>query len=417
MNPLRWPLMFFRLVVQSMSLAAAQIWANKFRSMLTTLGIVIGVASVTAVIAALTGLRTNVLTEFEAFGVNKMFIVPDWSQRTRMDWRKLLFKPEQFDGLLDHCPDVADFTRFLEVGIEIESEAEKISQARLFGIDPSWHAIENRHVTLGRPFSLIDEGSAARVCLITADLRDELRLPIDCVGKTILVGPWTYRIIGLVEARVKGAMFGERGRNWEVYVPFQTLYRTHRHHFRTVVAISRSPEKSDEARAQIRFFLRKTRQLAPEDPDTFELHVIKEHLEKFNTIALTMTLVASGVVGISLLVGGIGIMNIMLVSVSERTREIGLRKAVGARPSAILLQFLVESVMVCFLGGAIGVLGGEGLTALLALIPEAKLDQAHIPLWAVGMSFGFAAAVGIVFGMFPAIKAARLNPIEALRHE
>jgi putative ABC transport system permease protein len=122
-------------------------------------------------------------------------------------------------------------------------------------------------------------------------------------------------------------------------------------------------------------------------------------------------------VGISLLVGGVGIMNIMLVSVSERTREIGLRKAVGARPSAVLLQFLVEAVVLCCVGGAMGLAAGQGMTTIMKNIPQANLQQAHIPLWAVGLAFGFSAGVGLVFGMFPAIKAARLNPIDALRHE
>jgi putative ABC transport system permease protein len=130
-----------------------------------------------------------------------------------------------------------------------------------------------------------------------------------------------------------------------------------------------------------------------------------------------VTMAATGVVGISLLVGGVGIMNIMLVSVSERTREIGLRKAVGARPSAILLQFLIEAIMLCFLGGAIGVLGGQALTFAVSKIPGGYLEHSHIPGWALAMSFGFAGAVGLIFGMFPAIKAARLDPIEALRHE
>ena len=416
---LRFPLVLLRLIVQSVFLAAGQIWANKFRSVLTTLGIVIGVASVTAVIAAMSGLKANVLAEFASIGANKMFINAHWppSAPKITNWKAVALHPKQFEGLLDHCPDVADFTRVCEASYEIKSEYKTISQARVMGIDPSWHGIENRNVTLGRPFSMIDEGSAARVCLLTEELRDELRLPIDCIGETILVGPWTYRIIGLIEPRVETGMFGERGKSKEIYIPFETLYRIRWHAFHYVIAVSDSPEKSDEARAQLRFFLRKTRQLRPEDEDTFQIHVIEKFLQQFNQIALTMTLVASGIVGISLLVGGIGIMNIMLVSVSERTREIGLRKAVGARPSAILLQFLVESVMVCFLGGAIGVLAGEGLTSLLALIPDAKLERAHIPLWAVGMSFGFAALVGIIFGMFPALKAARLNPIEALRHE
>jgi putative ABC transport system permease protein len=120
---------------------------------------------------------------------------------------------------------------------------------------------------------------------------------------------------------------------------------------------------------------------------------------------------------VSLLVGGIGIMNIMLVSVSERTREIGLRKAVGATPSAILLQFLLEAVVLCLVGGALGVVGGETMAFGLTLIPDAGLEEAHVPMWAIIMSFSFSAAVGVIFGMFPAIKASRLDPIEALRHE
>ena len=130
-----------------------------------------------------------------------------------------------------------------------------------------------------------------------------------------------------------------------------------------------------------------------------------------------MTAVAGGIVSVSLLVGGIGIMNIMLVSVSERTREIGLRKAVGARPAAILLQFLIESIVLCTLGGLLGVLGGQLMIAGIARIPDANLDQAAIPAWAVVLSLAFSSAVGVGFGLFPAIKASRLHPIDALRHE
>ena len=145
--------------------------------------------------------------------------------------------------------------------------------------------------------------------------------------------------------------------------------------------------------------------------------MIEEYLKTFNKIALSITAIAGGIVGISLLVGGVGIMNIMLVSVSERTREIGLRKAVGARPSAILLQFLVEAIVLCLYGGLMGTAVGQGMTSMIAKIPNANLDMAYIPLWAIGLSFGFAGSVGVFFGMFPAVKAARLDPIEALRHE
>jgi putative ABC transport system permease protein len=206
------------------------------------------------------------------------------------------------------------------------------------------------------------------------------------------------------------------GSSEEVFIPFPTAWKQW-NPWIYVIASCRKAELSAEAQAELRFFLRQSRRLKPGDPDTFRLEVIEEYLKQFNTVAATITAIAGGVVGISLLVGGVGIMNIMLVSVSERTREIGLRKAVGARASAILFQFLVEAVVLCLFGGLIGALCGQGLTFLIMKIPNAGLSKAHIPLWALGMSFGFAAAVGIFFGMFPAVKAARLDPIEALRHE
>jgi putative ABC transport system permease protein len=184
-----------------------------------------------------------------------------------------------------------------------------------------------------------------------------------------------------------------------------------------VIAATRSAEMSDEAKAEINFFMRKRRHIEPGQLDNFRVEAVDQFVREFNKVATTITLVATGIVGISLLVGGVGIMNIMLVSVSERTREIGLRKAVGARPSAVLLQFLVEAVVLCFMGGLMGVSFGQLITLGIRSIPAAELNQAYIPGWAIALAFGFAAAVGVIFGMFPAVKAARLDPIEALRHE
>ena len=183
------------------------------------------------------------------------------------------------------------------------------------------------------------------------------------------------------------------------------------------MSASKSPEVSEEASAEIRFFLRQKRNLKPGEPDTFEVFTVESQIRIVNEMATRITLVAAGIVGISLLVGGVGIMNIMLVSVSERTREIGLRKAVGAKASSIMTQFLIEAVVLCCVGGLFGVAAGQGLTMIIARIPKVSLDQAYIPYWAILMSFGFSAAVGVFFGMFPAVKAARLDPIEALRHE
>ncbi len=178
-----------------------------------------------------------------------------------------------------------------------------------------------------------------------------------------------------------------------------------------------SPETAADGEDEVRFVLRRMRGLSPGDPQTFQVAAIDKFIAQFKTLAAGITAIAGGIVGISLLVGGIGIMNIMLVSVSERTREIGLRKAVGATPMAILLQFLLEAVTLCLVGGFIGIAFGRLAAFGLTMIPGAQLEQSDIPFWAVALSFVFSAMTGIVFGMFPAIKASRLDPIEALRHE
>ena len=413
------PLALVRLLVQSVFLALGQIWANKTRSVLTTTGIIIGVASVTAVIAGLTGLKVKVLSDIETVGTNKIGIWakwPDSGPMRRASWRRIIFHPEQFEGLLDHCPSVETFTRMTGSEEEVRYGQRSLEGVRVVGIDPSWHKVESRSVTLGRPFSLIDEEQTKQVCLIPPKLRDKLRLDRECTGKTILVGNSTFRIVGVVEPPLQMELIPTGGtERMEVFVPFSVAHR--RRGWMYVMAVAKSPEVAEEAKAEITFFLRRTRKIKVGEPDTFGVETVQRFLEQFNSVALAITAVAGGIVGISLLVGGIGIMNIMLVSVSERTREIGLRKAVGAGPVAILLQFLVEAVTLCLIGGLVGVTVGQLLTTAIANIPNAQLEKAYIPAWAIALSFGFAMAVGLFFGMIPAVKAARLDPIDALRHE
>jgi len=417
---LTFPFRMVRFVLVSFLLAAGQIWANKTRSVLATLGIVIGIASVTAVIAALTGLKASVLSDFESFGTNKMFIFPEQPSegpKEHANFNDIRFQPGHFAGMLEHTPSVASFTRMAENNTSVTYGEKTLDSASIKGIDPAWHEIEGRVVTLGTPFSVVNDYNAEPVCLITEKTRDELRLPRDPRGESVYMLNRRFRVIGLVEPpKDIGGMFGGGGVANEIFVPFQTLWDA-TDPFMYVIANARSPEVADEARAEVRFFLRQSRDLKPDEPDTFEVEVLSAYLDQFNAMAAGVTAVAGGIVSVSLLVGGIGIMNIMLVSVSERTREIGLRKAVGARPAAILLQFLIEAVTLCTLGGLIGILGGQGMTVLLQKIPNAQLDQAYIPAWAIVLSLVFSGTVGVTFGLFPAIKAARLNPIEALRHE
>ncbi len=418
---LQAPLAFLRLFYQSVYLAMGQIWANKTRSILTTIGIVIGVASVTAVIAALTGLKAKILTQVETLGSNTIFISPrrpDTGPMQHANFWSIRFLPEHFDGMLEHCPSVERFGRQTRIGGKTVSYRERsLENVMIRGIEPACHKIESRPVTDGRPLSIIDEIQVRQVCLIDPKLRNELHLDRDCIGQQILIGHNTFYIVGVVESRPESVFGGGDQERSEVFIPFKTSFKLSRYLYIGVLAESKSAEVSDDAQAEISFFLRRTRNIKPGEPDTFEVMSLKNILDIFNKIAIIVTLVASGIVGISLLVGGVGIMNIMLVSVSERTREIGLRKAVGAKKSAILTQFLIESVVLCFFGGIVGIGFGQLLTTGIANIPKVEMDMAYIPLWAIGLSFGFSGTVGIFFGMFPAIKAARLDPIEALRHE
>jgi putative ABC transport system permease protein len=413
------PLAMARLMYQSMALALVQIWANKMRSILTTLGIIIGVASVTAVIAAMTGLRTKVMTDLESFGSNNIYVIPqrpDTGPMKYASWSMLRFKPEDMDDMVTHCPDVETFTRLTTVGNEA-SYGQNTASPQVMAIDVAWHSIQSRGVVEGRPFLTTDESSARQVCLITPKLKAKLKLDRDCTGQAIFIQGRSFRIVGVVEDMTQSSMFsGESPSDGEAFLPFITCDRLWKPFFYVIVK-ARSPEVADEARAEMGFYLRKIRHIKPGEPDTFRMEVVEQVLEKVRSITMVMTAVAGGIVGISLLVGGVGIMNIMLVSVSERTREIGLRKAVGARPGAIMLQFLVEAVMLCLIGGLIGIGVGQVLTMMVTKIPGAQLEQAHIPFYAVMLAFGFSAGVGVCFGFFPAVKAARLDPIEALRHE
>jgi putative ABC transport system permease protein len=406
---------------QAVLLALGQIWANKTRSILTTLAIIIGVAAVTAVIAGLTGMQNKILTDFQTFGANKMFIFPhrpDDAPRNKYPWPMIRLKVQELEALSESCPSIRRLTPLTDFGAVIQHGDQIREGVQVTGIWPTWHDIERRQVLMGRPFTPGDEEDAHQVCLVNEAAIAELDLPIDPTGSTILVDGRRFLIVGVVET-LQATIFGMGETSVELFIPFSTSVKLQNPYFFFFITCQvNSPEVAEEAKAEATLVLRNTRQLEPDDPNTFEIAVIDQFIAQFKSIATVITAIASGIVGIALLVGGIGIMNIMLVSVSERTREIGLRKAVGATPAAILMQFLLEAITLCLLGGFLGVALGEGLAfAARHLLADYQLDQAAVPMWAIIMAFGFSAAVGVIFGMFPAIKASRLDPIEALRHE
>ncbi len=408
-----------RVVYQTVFLALGQIWTNKMRAMLTALGIIIGVASVLAVIAALSGMRQNVLSEFETFGAKKIYIngyVPR-DLRAVMSWTSVKITQNEAEQILETCPAIDKLT--LETGNRWEVRNGEILQqgVEVTGIWPDWHEIENRYTTMGRPFTMIDEEESRQVCLVNDKAVEELELDLDPTGDYISINNRRFLIVGVVETKEVGPMFGGGDAESEMFIPYATSKRLNPYSWNSIIGQVHNPDDSEEAREQVRFAMRNMRNLKPEDEDTFRIAVLQQFIDQFQAMAGGITAVAGGVVSISLLVGGVGIMNIMLVSVSERTREIGLRKAVGARPAIILLQFLTEAIVLCIVGGLVGLVIGQALTIGLQNLPNAGLESAKIPTAAIGLAFGFSAAVGVIFGMFPAIKASRLDPIEALRHE
>ncbi len=420
MRVLLSPIFFvIRLLWQTVFLALGQVWANKIRAILTALGIIIGVMGVTGVGTMLNAMESFVLEQFEGIGAKKMWLwgqVPE-SKRSVMSWTDAKLTTYEANLILDHATQIETLTPGCRSSWEVSNGKKVLQGVRVSGIWPTWHEIEDRQVLFGRPFSRIDDAENRQVCLINEQGIEELNLDTDPVGDYILVDGRRFLIIGIIETKEVSPMMGGGEARTELYIPFSTHKMMNPYTWTDFTLQMVDSDKADDAKAEIRFILRNHRGLEPDDEDTFDMFVIQSAIDDFNTMKRFVGFVLLIVVGISLLVGGVGIMNIMLVSVSERTREIGLRKAMGAKPPVVLMQFLVEAVVLCLAGGFIGLIFVQGLITVIPLIPDVPFESLSIPGWAIGISLGFSAGVGIIFGMFPAIKASMLNPINALRHE
>lgn len=414
-------MILIRLALQTVVLALAQLWGNKFRAILTMLGIMIGVGAVIATVGATEGLKAYVLKEFDSFGPRKVWMdgtVPR-KLRGRVSWSQFDLRLSELEYLRKNCTTIDAITPMYFTGATVRSTDESRQSISVTGVWPDWHEIEKRVAIKGRPLIQTDIDEIRNVCLINDKGIQELQLDADPSGDYILVNDRRFLIVGVVETKdvAQGFPGGGEART-ELYIPVTTaLSMQPRETVSFALAQLKDAKDAEEARAEISSIFRRLRKLSGDDENTFVVEAVQSVIDQINRLATGITVAAAGLVAISLLVGGIGIMNIMLVSVSERTREIGLRKAVGARPSIILVQFLVEAVVLCMVGGLIGIAAGLGLVAAAGQIPGSPLKDAAVPLWAAVIGVGFSALVGVVFGMFPAIKASRLDPIVALRHE
>ena len=404
-------------IFESLVSALRSIRAHGFRSFLTTLGIIIGVAAVIAMVAIIQGFSYSVNQQLSGLGSNSLTVQSYTPLSKRLQGRIARISTDDLDLISRRVEGIASITPVLysQGGLNQIHYGSQLTSAQIAGTTYSYQDVGRLFAKYGCFISDIDNVSRRWVAVIGESTRNNLALPENPVGEFIKVGDEWVRIIGLMESR--GQIFGQDQDNF-LLLPFSTMRTLIGNQIQPDIFIQMSVSELgdlEEIRARITTLLRNAHGLTTEDND-FQVQSSEQLADTVNTILGSVTLVMGGIVGISLLAGGIGIMNIMLVSVTERTREIGICKAIGAKCHQILLQFLFESLLLCLLGGFVGLLIGYGIgAAASAAIPG--FPSAVVPFWAVILAFGFSAAVGLIFGIMPAAKAANLDPIEALRYE
>ncbi len=404
------------MIWDNLLIALQAIRANKMRSLLTMLGIIIGVAAVIAVVSIVQGLDYVISTQFEGVGVTYIMVFPRHDQQDPdLAGREVTLTYDDGLAIMERASGISLFNPVFFRGEQARSGSRRHA-TMLLGVGPYHQEVSNHWVGRGRFFSELDIQRAARVCMVGQEVIDELELEEPILGTDLIVGQSAFTIVGIMERQ--GEMFGQSQDDF-VIIPITTardIYGVEASKQLRLDFQAESAETVEMAKDQIKEILRARHRIPEGVKNDFQVLLQEELLETTGAILGTITSVVGGIVSIALLVGGIGIMNIMLVSVTERTREIGVRKAVGARKSDILVQFLIEAITISLVGGLIGVLGGWGLGIIGAkAIPG--FPPAHVPLWSIALAFGFAALVGVFFGTYPAAKAASLDPIEALRHE
>lgn len=405
-------------LLELVNTAFQQLRSNRLRSVLTTLGIVIGIGTVILIVSVLEGYRSSIEAELNVLGANTFqiekfgprIVVGHSKQKPRKD-----LTVQMADAIRDNCPSVKYVApENWELGETIKSQGERTNpNVFLAGATPEFTVNNGYFIAEGRFITTQDIRSHAHVIVLGMDIIDKLFPYINPIDEEVRVQGQKFKVIGIFEAQ-GNSVFGESQDN-RAAIPisvWQEIYGKNRSVNITVMA--KSAEVFDKAQDEVIGVLRKIRKVPPGEDNDFDIFYNQSLIDSFNSVAKYIEIGGILIGLVSLIVGGIGVMNIMLVSVTERTREIGIRKAVGARRVNILVQFLLEAIALCILGGILGFGAGIGLAGLIAVLAQLPMS---VPVWAVVSAIVTTTIIGLCSGIYPAYKAARLNVVDSLRYE
>jgi putative ABC transport system permease protein len=405
-------------LIEAFRLALSSLWANKLRSILTLLGVIIGVSSVITVVTLTNGAKQFVTSKVNSYGAATITIskMPE-TFMTIDEWLEFQKRKDvtydDYRAILDECRSCQSVGAQRNSTGKVVNGKQSTTDTDIRGWTWTMPALSNLNIELGRSFTQLEDEHSAPVAIVGTDIVDNLLGAGDPLGKTVRVDGQEFTVIGVSEHQ--GKMFGRSMDNW-VAIPLTSYLHKYGTHQTMVIYVDAGGGGAvmDTVSDELRTIMRIRRHLAPGTKDAFSIDSSATFQNLLGQILNNFGAVVAAIASISLVVGGIVIMNIMLVAVTERTREIGVRKALGARRQDILTQFLIESATVSLTGGVIGVVGGiaiaKGITLAIAFPSE-------VQLWSVIVSLFVATAVGLFFGIYPAYKASSLDPIAALRAE